>query len=316
MNYGRCPYCEQSLLAQRSVRRLTIVHTLKTLFEIDRHPLRVSMPRQQGDGGHGRERIDFETRSGEAVNGILIRPQGDGPFPAILYIHAHGNRYDIGARELQDGRSALQGALGPVLAGSGFVTLAIDLPGFGGRASASESALAKARLWHGRSLAGQMLGELSSALDWLAARPDVDARRLGAFGISMGATLGYWLAAVDPRIACLAHLCCFADFDHLVETGAHDLHGIYLTVPGLLDVASNGCIAGLIAPRPQLIGIGDLDPLTPSYAVDPALATVHASYAEAGAPENLVVLRQSDIGHRESPEMRAAVLEFFRRHLG
>jgi dienelactone hydrolase len=142
------------------------------------------------------------------------------------------------------------------------VTLAIDLPGFGGRATASESALAKARLWRGRSLAGQMLGELASALDWLAARPEVDAGRIGAFGISMGATL-YWLAAVDPRIACVVHLCCFADFDRLIETGAHDLHGIYLTIPGLIDLASNGRIAGLIAPRPQLICIGDLDLLTP-----------------------------------------------------
>ena len=122
-------------------------------------------------GDHVTERLGFETQAGEAVNGILTRPNADGPFPAILYIHAHGNRYDIGARELLDGRPALQGALGPVLAGSGFVTLAIDLPGFGGRTAQSESALAKARLWRGRSLAGQMLGELASALAWLAAGP-------------------------------------------------------------------------------------------------------------------------------------------------
>jgi dienelactone hydrolase len=233
----------------------------------------------------------------------------------LLYIHAHGDRYDIGARELLDGRPALQSPLGLVLARLGFVTLAIDLPGFGSRATASESALAKARLWRGRSLAGQMLGELSSALGWLAARPDVDARRIGTFGISMGATLGYWLAAEDARLACLAQLCCFADFDRLIDSGAHDLHGIYLTVPGLLEVASNGEIAGLIAPRPQLICIGDRDPLTPPAAVDPALASVRAAYAEAGAAENLTVLRQADVGHQESPEMRAAVLAFFQRHL-
>ena len=295
---------------------MTIVPTLTTLFEIDRHPLRPTTQEIEDHGNHVRERLGFETQSGEAVQGILTRPKADGSFPAILYIHAHGNRYDIGARELLDGRPALQGPLGTVLAGSGFVTLAIDLPGFGGRATASESALAKARLWRGRSLAGQMLGELASALDWLAARPDVDALRIGAFGISMGATLGYWLAAVDPRVACVAHLCCFADFDRLIETGAHDLHGIYLTIPGLIEVASNGRIAGLIAPRPQLIGLGDLDPLTPPHAVDPALAAVRAGYAEAGALENLVVVRQAGVGHRESPEMRAAVPAFFRRHLG
>jgi dienelactone hydrolase len=90
--------------------------------------------------------------------------------------------------------------------------LAIDLPCFGGRAAAAEGAAAKAALWRGGSLAGQMLGELASALDWLAADPGVDARRIGVFGLSMGATLGYWLGAVEPRLAAVAHLCCFADF--------------------------------------------------------------------------------------------------------
>jgi dienelactone hydrolase len=295
---------------------LTALHALRTLFEIDKHPLRPTTHEIDDRGDHVTERLGFETQAGEAVNGILTRPNADGSFPAILYIHAHGNRYDIGARELLDGRPALQGALGPVLAASGFVTFAIDLPGFGVRAVASESALAKARLWRGHTLAGQMLGELSSALGWLSARPDVDARRIGAFGISMGATLGYWLAAVDTHISCVAHLCCFADFDRLIETGAHDLHGIYLTIPGLIEVASNGEIAGLIAPRPQLIGIGDLDPLTPPHAVEPALASMRAAYAEAGVPENLALVRQADVGHQESPEMRAAMLAFFRRHLG
>jgi dienelactone hydrolase len=235
--------------------------------------------------------------------------------PAILYIHAHGNRYDIGANELLQGRPALQGPLGAVLAGEGFVTLAIDMPGFGSRATSSESALTKARLWRGGSLAGQLLGELSSSLDYLVSRPDVDADRLGSFGISMGATLGYWLGAVDPRLSCVAQLCCYADFGRLIETGAHDLHGIYLTVPGLLNVASNGEIAGLVAPRPQLICIGDLDPLTPPDAVDLALAETCAAYTASGAPDNLVVHRESDIGHQESPRMRRAVLAFFERNL-
>jgi dienelactone hydrolase len=294
----------------------SLTNTLATLFEIDRHPLRQAAYEIDDTGDYAREAIEFEALSGETVNGIVTRPKAGGPFPAILYIHAHGDRYDIGARELLDGRPALQEALGPVLARSGFVTLAIDLPCFGGRATARESALSKAKLWRGRSLAGQMLGELSSALGWLAARPDVDARRVGAFGISMGATLGYWLAATDARLSCLAQLCCFADFDQLIEGGAHDLHGIYLTVPGLLEVASNGEIAGLVAPRPQLICIGDRDPLTPPRAVDPALASVRAAYAVAGATENLAILRQAEVGHQESPEMRAAVLAFFRRHLG
>ncbi len=287
------------------------IDALKRSFEIGQHGLReVSRETSKADGFIV-EHVVFETHVGEAVRGLVTRPPDAVRAPAILYLHAHGGRYGIGADELLDGRPALQSPLGPALAAMGFVTLAIDMPCFGERTTISESTLSKALLWQGKSLAGQMIAEQAAALDWLAAREDVDARRIGAFGISMGATFGYWLAAVDPRIACVAHLCCYADFGALIETGAHDLHGIYLTVPGLLGQASNGEIAGLVAPRPQLICIGDQDPLTPPAAVDVALAQTRAAYAAAGASDRLSLHREPETGHCESPAMRAAVLAFF-----
>ncbi len=171
------------------------------------------------------------------------------PLPAILYIHAHGGRYTIGSAELTDGRPALQSPLGPVLASMGYLVLSIDLPCFGARAAASESAAAKARLWYGQSLAGQMLGELSAAVGWIASRDDVDRARIGAFGLSMGATFAIWLAAVDQRLGFVAHECCYADFATLVETGAHDRHGIYLVVPGLLERTTTGAFPAQWDPK-------------------------------------------------------------------
>ena len=114
----------------------------------------------------------------------------------------------------------------------------------------------------------------------------------------------------------MAHLCCFADFAPLVASGAHDRHGIYLTVPGLLGVASNGEIAGLIAPRPQFVGLGDADPLTPPEAVAPALASLGAAYAAAGAEAALRVHLEPGVGHQETPAMRRAVMAFLRDTLG
>lgn len=291
------------------------IDALRRSFEIGQHGLR-EMSRETSEvAGFIVEHVVFETHAGEAVRGLVTRPPDAVHAPAILYLHAHGGRYGIGADELLDGRPALQSPLGPVLAAMGFVTLAIDMPCFGARATTSESALSKALLWRGKSLAGQMIAEQSAALDWLAAREEVDARRIGAFGISMGATFGYWLAAVEPRIACVAHLCCYADFAAMIETGAHEGHGIYLTIPGLLDVASNGEIAGLVAPRPQLICIGDRDLLTPPAAVDIALAETRAAYAAAGASDRLILHREQETGHCESPAMRRAALAFFASQL-
>lgn len=294
---------------------MTAEHYLRTRFEIGQHELFLVREESGETEGLSVARLEFETSQGEAVRGLMTRPKRASPAPGVLYIHAHGNRYDIGADELLAGRPALQAPLGPVLADMGVVTLAIDMPAFGGRAAATESARAKALLWRGRSLAGQMLGEQAAALGWLADQAYVDEARIGVFGISMGATLAYFLASVDRRLSCVAQLCCFADLGRLIETGAHDLHGIYLTIPGLLENTSSGEIAGLVAPRPQLICIGDLDPLTPPAAVDPALAAARAAYEEAGAADRLVVHREAATGHAESPQMRQAVLAFFVRYL-
>ena len=290
-------------------------HSLERAFEIGDHSLELVSRDVGSHKGLTLETLRFRAGVGETVRGFFARPKGDRRIPAILYIHAHGARYDIGADELMHGRDALQSPLGPVFADMGIAVLAVEAPAFGTRAEPDESSRAKALLWQGKSLAGQMLGEQAAAFSWLAAREDVIADRVGVFGLSMGATLGYWLAAVEPRVACVAHECCYADFGALIERGAHDLHGIYLTIPGLLNSWSNGDIAARIAPRPQFIGIGDRDPLTPREAVDVALAQTRAAYRAAGAEDSLILHREPDTGHVETPAMRSAMLGFFRHCL-
>jgi dienelactone hydrolase len=284
---------------------------LRLLLQVAPPELRPTAIATDDRGDHVVEQIAFETAGGDRIRGILCRPSGSGTYPAVLYAHAHGGAYEIGASELVDGRPALLSPLGALFAAAGYVTLCIDMPTFGERQQPGESALSKARLWYGKSLFGQMLSEQAAALTYLAARPDVAAERIGMFGLSMGSTLSYWLAAVDERISAIAHLCCYADFATLIETGAHEGHGIYLTVPGLLAATSTGEIGGLVAPRPQLICVGDNDPLTPPLAVDRALAVTQPMYGDGP----LEVLRQADVGHEETQQMRAAVFDFFARTL-
>jgi dienelactone hydrolase len=263
-------------------------------------------------GDYAIETLRFRLGDAE-VRGILTRPLSAGPHPGLLYGHSHGRRYDIGAAELLDGREYLQSPLGPVFARAGYVTLSLDMQTFGSRNGVTESAAAKALLWHGKSLFGQMLSDHAAALTYLAARADVDANRIGAFGMSMGCTLSYWLAAMDPRLKAVAQLCCFADQRTMIELGAHDGHGIYMTVPGLLAETDAGEISALVAPRPQLVTIGEADKLTPPLAVSRAWAQLEPAYANA--PDNLQLISEPGIGHEETPAMRQAVMAFFARHL-
>ncbi len=263
--------------------------------------------------GFRAEKLILERVDGVRVRGFLIGPAGEWRgLPAIVYAHAHGAKYDIGARELLDGRPALRGAYAPDLARHGIVALALDMPCFGDRATEPESATAKRHLWNGTTLFGEMLNDLSGAVDVLTAQDGVDAKRIGAFGLSMGATLSFWLGALDMRIAAVAHLCCFADLGELVRQNGHDLHGIYMTVPGLLPKMRTGQIAGLAAPRPQYAAMGAKDPLTPPEAIDIGLADLKLAYGDSSA---LRIHVDPDTGHVETPRMRADVLRFFAESL-
>ncbi len=258
-----------------------------------------------------RQEIHIETVAGTIPGTLLCPLERIHPGSAVLYCHAHGNRHDIGRRELLEGRPALEAPYGPALAASGHTVLSIDMPGHNDRAAeGSEDHLSKAGLWLGEPLFGRMLADLSAALDYLAARDDVDAGRIATLGLSMGATHAYWLAALDRRVAGVAHLCAFANIKPLIRSGAHDLHGHYMTVPGLLHHFDMADIASLVSPRPQLVAYGATDPLTPPSAIEPALETLREAYRRANASDNLTVIQSPKTGHVETPDMRSAVMRF------
>lgn len=272
---------------------------------------RLTLAAEEPAGG-GLRRLTFRTHEGEAVPALWL-PSRTGA--AVLYCHAHGGRYDIGMAELTDGRPALLGPWLPEFAARGWGVLCLEMPCFGARAEPKEGPLAKARLWHGRTLFGQMLGESRAGLDWLLAQPGVDPGRVAVMGISMGGTLAWWLAAMDGRLAAAVSMCCFADLGRLVETGAHDGHGIYMTVPGLLAATSTGRLCGLAAPTALLHCVGLDDWSTPEDAFRIAKAELVAAYGAAGAAEVLRFHEARAPGHEETAEMREAVAAFLAERL-
>lgn len=266
---------------------------------------------------HGQcARLVFKTADDVDIPAILLTPETSGQRgPAILYCHAHGNRYDIGMDELCAGRPALTKPYADDLLKLGFTVLCMEMPCFGSRAQPEEDAAAKAALWHGRTLFGQMLTELLAGIDYLASLPEVDAKRIATLGISMGGTHAWWLGALDERIKAVVHMCCFADMAGLIEIGAHQGHGNYMTVPGLLNLCSTGELAGLMAPRAQLVCVGMQDWSTPSYCFDVARNDLERAYARQSAENKLAFHIEQDHGHEETPLMRERVLDFLSRNL-
>ena len=271
--------------------------------------IRLSGFRVTGTGRAGATEFQNVTVSDghEEINGCFIPPPSANA-PAILYCHAHGHAYDIGQAEVMAGRPALARPYGPDLAALGFAVLCLDMPAFGARQNPGEDARAKAHAWHGRTLFGQMIGELQAAIGILAAHPQIDPARIGTLGISMGGTHAWWLAALDPRVAFSVDLCATADLGCLIDHGGHDLHGHYMTVPGLVSHCRTGVLAGLAAPKPKFVGVGLQDRLSPPPCFEAARKDLEAAYD--GHADALTFHIAPDTGHQETPAMRRAVLDF------
>lgn len=262
------------------------------------------------------EKLLLDLNGLEAVPAYFVAPLGtSGRLPVVLYNHAHGGNYGLGKDELLEGTPYL--ATPPYaleLTRRGYAALCIDHWAFGERSGKSESEIFKEMIWHGRVMWGMMVYDSLRAIDYLLSRPDVDAKRLGTLGISMGSTMGWWTAALDPRVKVCVDLCCLTDFQSLMETRNLDGHGIYYYVPSLLKHFTAAQINALIAPRPHLSLAGEYDRLTPPAGLDRIDRQLKAVYAAAKAPEAWKLLRYQ-CGHLETAAMRAQVLAFLARWL-
>jgi len=185
---------------------------------------------------------------------------------------------------------------------------------FGERRGRTESETFKEMLWNGQVLWGMMVYDSLRAVDYLAGRPDVDANRIATMGMSMGSTMAWWAAALEPRLKVCVDICCLTDYQALLETRGLDGHGIYYYVPGLLKHFTTADINALIAPRPHLSLAGEYDKLTPPAGLDRIDAALREVYAAAGAPEAWRLVRYG-VGHVETAAMRAEIIKWLKRWL-
>lgn len=285
----------------------------------DHKPAPPKRIRAEKHDGYTLERLVLDLNGIEPVPAILLIPEKRRErAPGLLYIHWHGGMYDLGKEQLLAGVK-VQPAYAPVCAEKGIVTLAIDSWCFGERkrvanGSVGEQDAFKEMLWRGRVLYGMMMFDEHRALDFLASRPEVDPKRLGALGMSMGSTKAWWLAALDPRVRLCLDVCCLTDFDELIRMKNLKGHGIYYYVPSLLKHFNTSQINELIVPRPRLSVNGSKDDLTPPNGVEMVRDYLQPLYKKYGKEKDCRV-ELFDCPHVELPEMRKLILEWLDRYL-
>ena len=275
--------------------------------------------RTEQHDGYKLERLVLDLNGIEPVPAVLLIPDKcRTPAPGLLYIHWHGGMYDLGKEQLLRGVDA-QPAYAPVCVEKGLVTLAIDSWCFGKRkreadGQQGEEDAFKLMLWRGQVLFGMMMFDELRALDYLASRPEVDPRRLGVLGMSMGSTKAWWLAALDPRVHLCLDVCCLTDYQELIRTQALHEHGIYYYVPGLLKHFQTADINELIVPRPRVSVNGRRDSLTPPAGVEKVREHLLPLYRKYGSEKDCRI-KLFDCEHVELPPMRKLILDAIDEYL-
>lgn len=262
------------------------------------------------------ERLLFDINGYEKVPAYFTKPKNSkGKLPVILFNHSHFGQYDVGKEEFVMGRKEMQKPpYALALARAGYAGLCLDMWAFGERRGKTELDLFKEMLWNGQVMFGMMLYDNFRALDYLVKREDIDSKRIGTMGMSMGSTMSWWLAALDSRIKVCVDLCCLTDFQSLIEEKALSLHGIYYYVPDLINHFTTSQINGLISPRAHFGLAGKLDPLTPLKGLEKIDSNLKEIYKTEGAAQAWQ-LKVYDVGHLETPEMREDIMNFFKKWL-
>ena len=125
------------------------------------------------DHGLAAEDVTLTTSDGVDLAAWWVPPENGA---AVLLLHGSGSTRT----------ATLDHA--DVLAAAGFGVLMVDARGHG-----ASDGTAMDLGWHGA-------GDLVAAVDWLAARPDVEEGRIGAVGLSMGGEEAVTLAGQDARV--------------------------------------------------------------------------------------------------------------------
>ena len=140
-----------------------------------------------------------------------------------------------------------------------------DIRAFNRRASQDESLVGRSLFTAGVTWPGVMLWDDIRTLDYLASRPEVDAKRLGCVGLSVGGYRSYLLAALDERIKAAVDVGWMTSFGAQLKEHVINTMGLSFHINGLYRYLDFPDLAALVAPRALLVINGSQDGL---FALD------------------------------------------------
>lgn len=288
--------------------------------------------------GYKARKLEIRLSRYYTVPAYLLIPDGKGPFPAVNVLHDHGAHLFIGKEKvirplacedsvvINDAEawvSNYEGQFfGDYLASHGFVVFATDAPMWGERGQKEGprrdryDMIAGNMMMYGIDLSAYMTYDDIRATDFLASLPEVDPKRIGCTGWSMGAYRTWMLSALSDRIKAGAAVCWMVTTDEQLtfrykrtENG-----GFANCLPGLRRWLDYPHIASIACPKPMLFINGSQDKLFPVAGEQKAFAIMHDVWESQGAGDKIET-ELWDIPHSCPLRAQERVLAFFQRFL-
>ena len=224
-------------------------------------------------GGVGLESVTLAASDGDEIPCLFLTPPTPTPKPwhrAVIAVHQHAGRFDLGKSELAGLRGDPSMAFGLRLAQSGFPTLIPDLVGFeerqrpGDDPASAERFDALIRIAEGSSLQAKHTSDVAVATSWLAENEDIPGP-IGIMGHSLGGQIALFNLAFDNRLKAGVINCGIGTLTSFRDQRIP--HNPAWFVPGLIERGDVQSIAANITDPQVLVVAGTVDPWFPASGV-------------------------------------------------
>jgi dienelactone hydrolase len=180
------------------------------------------------------------------------------------------------------------------------------------RAGQSEQLVGRTIFAAGFTWPGVMFWDDVRTVDYLLTRPEVDPRRIGRVGLSVGGLRSGHLAALDDRVKAAVVVGWMASFPAQLRRHVKHTIGHTKLVPGLYRYLDYPDVAALAMPSALLVINGSKDALFDLAGVRACFDKLRACYRKAGAADKFRA-RLYDTPHEFNADMQAEAWDWLRR---
>jgi len=280
---------------------------------------------------------------------VLIPKGLKKPAPGIVDLHSHGGMYIFGKEKVVDlggnhpvmvdyhARNYDSRPTATALVRRGYVVITIDAFFFGERrlimdvdhkygwdrtkysredvaalnlkCRGKEDTISKALIYAGLCWPGIVFWDDIRTVDYLVTRPEVDPKRLGCLGISMGGWRTSFLAGLDERIGAACAVGFMSTVKAMIQEKI-DTHSWVHFVPHLHPYLDLPDVISMMAPKPLMVQQCNQDRLFTLDGMKESVEKIATVYAKAGVKDKFQG-RFYDAPHTFNKTMQDEAFEWF-----